>query len=325
MKQGLIFANACAKAKELNLFTEERLHRMIEASSFDDAVRILFEVNYAGGMIVESKDYEKLLIEEERLVNEFVRGVIPEKAGFECFFLKNDYHNFKTLLKVKFGKLSEYEQMLLPDGTIPLAVLKEKLNANKLDFNIYMAKAYQIISTAFETGTGSPRVIDVEVDKAMYRDIKNRLSKNCDKYIKEYFITLIDTTNILSFLRVIRLKESFKFFADNFIDGGEYSIKFFEECTLDYNKIIAAVSGTKYKAFAVKLENGDLPTFETARDNFLLSIFSTSKTDMFSVAPIVGYYLAKQNEIKVLRLVLICKKNGVPQNELKKRVRNLYA
>ncbi len=46
---------------------------------------------------------------------------------------------------------------------------------------------------------------------------------------------------------------------------------------------------------------------------------------MFSVAPILGYYLAKLNEIKVIRVVLVCIKNGVPEDQMKKRVRELYA
>ena len=46
---------------------------------------------------------------------------------------------------------------------------------------------------------------------------------------------------------------------------------------------------------------------------------------MFAIAPIVGYYLGKLNEIKVLRVVLICIKNKVDVKEMKKRVRELYA
>ena len=58
---------------------------------------------------------------------------------------------------------------------------------------------------------------------------------------------------------------------------------------------------------------------------YLLNIFATNRGDMFSLAPIVGYYLAKLNEVKVLRVVLVCIKNNVPTEEMKKRVRALYA
>ena len=68
-----------------------------------------------------------------------------------------------------------------------------------------------------------------------------------------------------------------------------------------------------------------MASYETAQDNFLLGIFAVNKTDMFSVAPILGYYLAKLNEIKVIRVVLVCIKTNVPRDQMRKRVRELYA
>jgi vacuolar-type H+-ATPase subunit C/Vma6 len=49
------------------------------------------------------------------------------------------------------------------------------------------------------------------------------------------------------------------------------------------------------------------------------------KGDMFSAAPIVGYYLGKMNEIKIIRVILVCLKNKVDKDEMKKRIRVIYA
>jgi vacuolar-type H+-ATPase subunit C/Vma6 len=57
----------------------------------------------------------------------------------------------------------------------------------------------------------------------------------------------------------------------------------------------------------------------------LLNIFKSDKNDMFSVAPMAGYYLAKQTEIKVARMVLVCLKNKVDKLLIKQRLRELYA
>ena len=93
MKEGLIFANTRAKARENNLFSEERLQRMMECETLKDAVRILVEANYGGGMIVsDENDFENILQEEQKIVTDFIREVAPEGIGFECFFLRNDYH-----------------------------------------------------------------------------------------------------------------------------------------------------------------------------------------------------------------------------------------
>lgn len=326
MKQGLIFASARAKAKELNLFSEERLHRMTEAKNIDDAVRILAEANYGGGMNVTSYNFYDVLAEEERLATEFIREAAPKGMGIECFFMRNDYHNLKVLVKAKYTG-SDYEEMILPDGNYSFNELKEKYENNKLVFvNSYMGDAVKNIERYFETNGVSPRKIDTEIDKAMYKEIAEELKKKeVDKYIKEYFTTVIDATNVGSLYRTITLGADWKFFEDNFIEGGEIAFETFKESGLDMAKLEKLVAGTKLKTMFVGVENGDLSRFETAKDNYLLTIFAANKGDMFSVAPIVGYYLGKLNEIKVIRVVLICLKNNVSAEEMKKRVRALYA
>lgn len=325
MKEGLIFANSRAKAKEMNLLSEERLQRMMECKNVSDAIRILIEVNYAGGMVVEDNNFYALLAEEENIVTAFVREVAPENVGFECFFLKNDYHNLKALLKAKYGKIEDITPLILPDGNYPFARLKEWLDSDKLYFSPFVEEAIKNISKAFETGNGSPRLIDVEMDRAMFKDMADRLNKVNDKYIKQYFVTLIDSTNVLTYLRVKKINAGFAFFASNYVEGGSFTLKQFEDLNMDEAKLIKMLSGTVYKEFYDKISDSDLSTFETMQDNYLLKIFSINKTDMFSVAPIVGYYLAKLNEIKVLRVVLVCIKNKVSLEEMKKRVRLLYA
>lgn len=325
MKEGLIFANARAKAKESNLFTKERLLRMMDAKSLNDAIRILLEVNYAGGLVPENDDFYSMLVEEEKIVTAFVRETAPEGAGFECFFLRNDYHNLKVLFKAKYAGIEDVSGMLLPDGNYTFAYLKERFETNKLDFSPFIEAAAKNIEKAFDTNCGSPRLIDVELDKALYADINSRLKKGADKYIKSYFSAFIDSTNVSSYVRCVRIGGNFNFFADGFLEGGTINLKDFEECRNDLKKAVGLLEKTEFKDYFGKLTEIDLAAFETAQDNFLLSIFAVNKNDMFSVAPILGYYLAKLNEIKVLRVVLVCIKNNVPQEEMKKRVRELYA
>lgn len=327
MKQGLIFASARAKAKENNLFTEEKLHRMMEAKTLEDAVRVLAEANYGGGMNVTSENFYDVLTEEEKLATAFLKESAPKAMGIECFFMRNDYHNLKVLTKAKYSGIDEYEQMLLPDGNVTFTELKDKFENGKIKFfNAFMGEALASIEKAFETDALSPRKIDTEIDKAMFREINATLSgKDADKYVKEYFSTLADTTNIGSMFRTITLGGDFRFFEENFVCGGEIDTDAFLACGIDMAKFRKFVDGTKYRKMFESVDGADLSGFETAKDEYLLRIFSANKGDMFSVAPVVGYYLGKLNEIKVIKVVLVCLKNQVKYEEMKKRVRALYA
>lgn len=324
MKEGLIFANARAKAKEHNFISEERLRRMIEAKSLDEAVRILFEVNYAGGMIVDTNLFYSLLYEEEKILYEFIKEVTPEGLGMECFFLRSDYHNLKVLCKEKFGNILDAEKIFSPYGLIPLPKLIEQFKMGILE-NPNMNESYQKINKLFEDNIGTPRVIDVEIDKAMFDEIDKRLKvRGIDKSIKKYFEVLVDSTNILIYLRTLKIEAGYGFFASNYVNGGTLKLDFFEGLGGEQEKLEKGLKGTIYKDFYDKASGVDLALYETEQDNYLLRIFATEKSDMMSAAPLVGYYLGKLNEIKVIRVILVCKKNNVPHEEMMKRVRTLY-
>jgi len=310
---GVIFANARAKAKENNLLSEERLHRMIECKSCEEALRVLKEVNYGGG---STGDFYEVLREEERIVNAFVRETAAG-IGFDAFFLRNDYHNLKALLKAKYAKIAEADDMLLPEGLYTLSALKDAIEKENPELNAFADAAIKSIRKAV-----TPRTIDVEVDKAMYADIVSRI-KTADVCIKEYFTMLIDTTNILSYSRVIAAGGNFKMFEENFIAGGTLERPAFPD-NMDANKLLKNLQGTVFFDFLKKGTDGGYAAYETARDDYLLKIFAAKRHDMFSAAPIVGYYLGKLSEIKAVRIVLICLKNNVPREEMKKRVRALY-
>ena len=62
MREDLLFANAVVKAKEEGLFSSERLNRMLDCTRVEDAVRILVEAGYGGGMILDDPyRFEKIL------------------------------------------------------------------------------------------------------------------------------------------------------------------------------------------------------------------------------------------------------------------------
>ena len=237
MKDGLIFANARAKGKEGNLLSKERLMRMTEAKNLSDAMRILLEVNYAAGFIPEKEDFYSLLEEEERLTAAFVREAAPKESGIECYFLRNDYHNLKVLFKQKYANLIDIDSLVLPDGNYTFGYLKERFDQNKTDFSPYVEKACEQINKAFEVGNGTPRLIDVVLDKALYDDINSRLGKNADKYIKQYFRANADLTNVLSYLRAEKIGAGGNFFAEGFIEGGSITEKEFLGFSGDKNKL----------------------------------------------------------------------------------------
>lgn len=327
----LEFANARIKSLENNLLTADKITRMVDCITLDEAVKVLAESNYGGGAGIDKpQNFDRILVAEESNVTEFVKSVMPEGYGLDCFFIKNDYHNAKAFVKAKYSSISDTSALIKPAGIIEIDKLEEGIiSDNYSAFPEPMQSALNAIDTAFVNGSRSPRKIDILLDKAMFIDIFDKLKSVKSNVIRDYFVSYADLTNIAIFIRCKRSDMPLKNFEESFISGGklEYSTlaKLYEQ---SIDSIVDAMRYSDYKnAFSTIAEDsrGALIKYEAYMDNYLLSIFRAERYNMFSPAPIAGYYLGKLTEIKMAKLILVCINNNVEKSIIRQRLRELYA
>ena len=48
------------------------------------------------------------------------------------------------------------------------------------------------------------------------------------------------------------------------------------------------------------------------------------KHNTMGSGPVVAYYLARQNEIRTVRIIVTAKENGFPEETIRERVRKMY-
>lgn len=69
-----LFANARAKSLEKFLVGKEKFLRMIDSEDADEALKILSEVNFGGGVSISSAtEFEKLIDFEEEKLFDFIK------------------------------------------------------------------------------------------------------------------------------------------------------------------------------------------------------------------------------------------------------------
>lgn len=325
-----VYANARVRVMENTFLNQEKFNRLVYSESVDEALKVLAESNYGGGVLAENGDYEKILRAEDDSVSAFVSESMPQGSGLECFLLKQDYHNAKALTKAKYMRISDASFMLAPDGTLSSDALADKINSdNYSGLPEEMAQALSYIDTARANGDKSPRLIDVALDKACFKHILRVADKSGQKNVIKYFRACADFANVTSFIRARREKEELKSFRNMFIDGGEISFSLFESC-FDANDETAAEK-LRYTVYGKMIpeafgqDKNTMVAFERAQDNYLLDVFKRDRTDIFSISPLAGFYVAKKQEIKVVRMILICIKNKVDTAQIKMRLRDYYA
>ena len=64
--------------------------------------------------------------------------------------------------------------------------------------------------------------------------------------------------------------------------------------------------------------------FERWCDNQVIEAMKPQKYNPFSVGPLVAYALARENEIKTVRIILSGKRTGMPEASIRERVREMY-
>lgn len=325
-KPSLLYSNARVKCFENSLLTSEKLTRMVFADNVAEAIKVLTEGGYGAG--VSAENYDEILNEEEAKLSSFIAESMPPKSGMESFLIKNDYHNSKSLTKAKFMQEANADYMLSPQGLIEIDKLKVAINSdNFADLPVAMNRALTLIKTTQEKNTITPRQIDIILDKAMYEDIIAIAHKSKVNSIIKYWQCDIDFINITTFLRSRNIGKDYDFFAESFIVGGQLTLEMFKSCY--YSPIEIFGDKIKYTAYGKycldAIIKSNMPLIEASRDNFLLDIFKKDKNDVFSIAPIAGYYVAKKFEIKQVRMICILLKNNIDKAQIKMRLRELYA
>ena len=322
----LIYSNARVKSLENTLLSQEKINRMAYSETLEDAVKVLLESNYGSGTISSAYDFEEILHAEDKKVNAFMAESMIPNMGIETFIIKNDYHNAKAIVKAKYMHEDDFEYMLAPKGMIEINELKAKIFNDEYD-SLYlpMAEALKTIDEQRANGKKSPRDIDVLLDKALYKNIFEMLKSTKATSIVNYWKSNVDFSNISTFIRCHNIGQDVKFFNENFIEGGEIDL---EKFTSVYDNgpqvLLEKLKLTKYSNVLSEINPSDMVSFEVIWDNYLLNIFKNDRYDVFSIAPLAGFYVAKMLEIKVVRMILILVKNKVDASLITKRLREYY-
>ena len=88
-------------------------------------------------------------------------------------------------------------------------------------------------------------------------------------------------------------------------------------------EIAQYLEGTSYAGGADALRESP-SAFERWCDNRMIQSLKPQKYESFSVGPLLAYLVARENEIKTVRIILTGKQNDFPEEAIRERVREMY-
>ncbi len=316
---------------ERKLIDKNRIERMVEAGSLEEAAKVLAEADYGYLEDMGSKDYdfEELLKDEEKKVYGLLRELAPRPEIFDMFLLGRDYHNLKVLLKSEFGESGD-SRPLKEGGAIPVNTLEVLVRERK--FNSMpgvMARALKDAIDAFNR-TGDPQAVDMVLDAGYLKHVREAAGESGEPFLAELAAVSADLTNIKAFVRVKRLGREWAFFERVTAPGGKVRKDIYSECfDASLEAFVERMRFTPYGRLCEEgigsfIRTGSLAMLEKLADEYLLSFVQKVRYRAFGVEPLVSYLIIKENEIRNVRIVIVGKQNGIPGEVIRERLRDIH-
>ncbi|MDU4891810.1 MAG: V-type ATP synthase subunit C [Clostridium sp.] len=327
------FTHAVARLRvmEKRLLDKNKVERLLDSNGAEEVLRILQETVYGEGInnIESAYEYEKVLKEELVNLYDSLNKISPVKDVIDIMSMRYDYHNIKVLIKAKaLGK--DLSNILIPIGTIPLDTLKNSISTGELKpLGKYVADAIKDIELKFGESK-DPQVIDVLLDKYMFNSMLSKAKEMNIDYITRYVLESIDITNIKTMLRVKKQNKDGRFLEAVLIPNGTIKESLYLEGLNDsLENFIAKISRTEYsKVLSSILEeysaSGNISSLDALYDNYIMNHAKDAKRVNFGPEPIIAYIIAKETEIKIIRIIMVGKINNVSTEIIRERLRDLY-
>uniref|UniRef100_UPI004029BAF9 V-type ATPase subunit n=1 Tax=Candidatus Fimenecus sp. TaxID=3022888 RepID=UPI004029BAF9 len=136
-----IFANGRVSVLTTRLFTADKFVRLAECNSLAEAVRLLADGGYGGGVVLANpNDYDNMLrAETERLLAEF-KELCVNVAARNFFLAQYDFVNAKVLMKAKYMRTDGVHGCFAEATFAPAKMQADFVDDNYADYPKAMAE-----------------------------------------------------------------------------------------------------------------------------------------------------------------------------------------
>lgn len=328
------FTHAVARLRviEKRLLDKVKIERLLEGETPEEVLKILQETEYGESLsdVNNVHSYEDMLRDQLKSLYSNMYKVTPDKSIVDIMSLRYDYHNIKVLEKGKLGG-KDFTSLLIPIGTVSVENLKTIVLSGEIkDLPPLMREAIKKVEEDFSQSK-DPQNVDIILDKYMYKHILQSALDTEIEFIINYVKSSIDIANIKSMLRVKKQNKDSKFLENILIPEGNIEKSIFIYGINDtLENFINSISKSSYTKILTSIleeynSTGNFSSIEVLFDNYIIDKAKDAKRINFGPEPIVSYILAKENEIKIIRIIMVGKINNVPTEVIKERLRDIYA
>ena len=321
-----LFISARLRSLENRMLSRERMERMLEARSNEDAAKVLSECGYEGLEPLTAQALEQSLAQNRAVTFSELAALSPNPGIVDVFRMKYDYHNAKALVKCT-ATGQDAGRLLIDAGRYPASRLQDALRRGEYG-ELSDALARGILqATETLSATGDPQRSDFVLDRTYYAEMLSAAKASGSDYLQGYIRLMIDAANLKSAVRTMRMHKDLEFLNAVVMDGGNVSRSAIATAVTTGGSLEAVFTGQLQQAAALgdqAVKGGTQTAFERACDNGLNAFLQSSRMTSFGDCVLVAYAAAKENEISAARIILSGRLSGVPTASIRERLRDAY-
>ena len=322
MPEEYIYAVARVRGKELKLLSAPVMDSLVAAPGLHEALRILAEHGWGDG---EDTDIDEMLAAEREKTWDFIAELVPDMSVFDVFLYANDYHNLKAAVK-ETARMETRDSVFIrgKETTLDCELIRRAVRERDFDAlpEEMRGVAYEALDVLLHTGDG--QLSDILIDRAALERILEAAKRSDNEIIRTYGELTVASADIKTAIRACQMKKD-RAFLDRALATCD---------TLDVADLAKAASesiDTLYEyldrtpyAAAISEIRRSPSAFERWCDNLMIDKIRPEIHHPFTIGPLAAYILARENEIKCVRLILSGKINDLSVDSIRERVRETY-
>ncbi len=310
------YAVSRIRAQELKLLTRQDLEQLLACQTAEECTRLLADKGWDG-------DREDMLAAELEKAWALIRELAPDPAAFDVFLIKNDYQNLKAAIKAVVTDTGA-ERLMVSAGRVETGLMLHAAQTG--EFERLPEAMREPAATARELllHTGDGQLADVVLDRAALEEILRAGRQSGNEFFAAYAELTVATTDIKIAVRAQRAGKPADFYERALAPCASVDVKALAAAALEGREALWELIGRTPYAGCVEALTQSLAAFEKWCDDQVMERILSAKTKPFGPEPLAGYLLARETEIRAVRILLSAKHNGLPAETVRERLREMY-
>ncbi len=319
------FATGSVRVRECSLLSRADLEQLIAASDEATLVAVLQDKGF-GEQAAPAGTVEELLRQQMQETWTYMRSLLPDPSILNAFLLRNDLHNAKTILKGVFGDRDVSDMMLSPALLQPKDILFAVKEKDFSELPMWLAAALSEAYDVLAQSNDAQRA-DAVLDKAAMQAMLDAAAVTRIPLLNELVSATVFYADVKMALRAAHAHMSAEYLdvalcpcEGVLLDGWKTALQAGEE---DMLALLAGI--TQYSCDeAIAAYRHSPASFEKWVDDYLLSLAKVGQTVTSGAEPLLGYFMGREAEDKVIRIIAVGIRTGQPAADIRERVRELY-